>query len=150
MLREYTVSFTIEVHSPTNTSSGYRAAQVRLIYKLPAGPCLKLHPEPLALIELFNPFTPMPNRDTALFSVKRAFRQNTRHRTVVPLSRIHLLCQLTPIHTGHSLPNSWINSVDIMENGTVFTLNPFTSILLHSAFVRSGIVPLVGQMEPKT
>lgn len=118
---------------------------MRLIYKLPAGRCLDLHPQPLALVELFNPFPPAPNKDTGLFSVKRAFRQNTRHRTVVPLTQIHLLCQLTPVHFGHSLPVSWIDCDDVMENGTTFILNPFTSLLLHSAFVRSGTVPLGGQ-----
>lgn len=122
--------------------TGYRAAQLRVIYKLPIGHCLSLHPEPLALVDLFNPFPSTPNKDTGLLSVKRAFRQNTRYSTVVPLRKIHLPIQLTPVHFGHTVPDDWLHEGDVMEKGTVFTLNPFTSILLHSAFVRTDMPPI--------
>lgn len=129
--------------------TGYRAAQLRVIFALPSNTHLgEQFPYPLAYVEYFNTFPTRPDQASGLFLFKRSYRQNVKHAAIVPLTSVHLPCHITPIYSGKSIPGEWtsrsylINVID--SKGTMFALNPFSSVLFHAMLVGSGSPPIAG------
>jgi len=99
----------------------------------------------MALVQIFNPFPEHPNRETGLFCIKRARGQQTWLAKIVPLSDLHFPCHISPIYTGTHIPDDWIDPTkDLMDKpiGTVYALNPFSTVLFHAMLFGAGCSPM--------
>jgi hypothetical protein len=126
--------------------TGYRAAQVRVVFKLSPGPFHDLYPHPLAYVEYFTSFPRSVNKDTGLLTVKRAFRQNARHAAIIPLTHLHYPCHLIPSPRTSGTHSGWTDMAtpaDVLENNKgSFHLNPFITLLTHAFLYRARSVPM--------
>jgi hypothetical protein len=83
---------------------GLRAAQIRVIFELPAQ--YGRFPHPLAYIEWYRPFS---SRDptTGFFKVARSTRNHVRHSEVISVTKILQSCHLAPKYGSTSVDHSW-------------------------------------------
>lgn len=74
---------------------GYRAARVRVIFKLPTF-CHDVCSDILAFVKLFDPFDPSVSADHRLATTRPTIRNGVRATAVVPIQLIRASCQLVP------------------------------------------------------
>ncbi|KAI0323498.1 hypothetical protein GY45DRAFT_1264472 [Cubamyces sp. BRFM 1775] len=109
--------------------TGYRIAQVRMIFRLPKKAAERLFtrvgvapPEHLAYIEWFTPFT-APDPVHGLYKVSRVLQGDIRLASVVELREIRRSCHLFP-DFGPIVPREWSSS-NVLERCKSFWVNPF-------------------------
>lgn len=111
--------------------SGYRAARIRVIFRLPRF-CLKIISEPLAFVELFEPFNPNVSAVHRLVTVEPLFRRGKRVCRVVPISRIHATCQLVPQYSTLNHSTIITSNTDLLSKATRFYLSRHSSYYFFS------------------
>ena len=104
--------------------SGYRVAQIRVLFSIPDRFSRILFqdgvtiPPYLAYVEWFTPFTHAPLLGHRMYKVSRAFKNNERHSSVIPLDNIKRSVMLFPIF-GPVAPREW-TSDNVLELCTHF------------------------------
>ncbi|KAI0824025.1 hypothetical protein BC628DRAFT_1381212 [Trametes gibbosa] len=114
---------------PTGTS-GYRVAQVRVVFKIPDSAMSVLfpnhavaRPEHLAYVEWFTSFPSTPHPDHGLYKISRSLRRGDRIASIVPVQNIARSCHLFP-DFGAAVPRTWASST-VLEDCTSFFVNSF-------------------------
>ncbi|TFK45446.1 hypothetical protein OE88DRAFT_1788392 [Heliocybe sulcata] len=108
--------------------SGYRVAQVRVVFSLPPRVISLLFPrrpppQHLAYIEWFTPFTSSPEPSSRLFKVSRSLRNHDRLASIIPVLQIRRSIHLYP-KWGPTVPREWTSST-VLDEATMFYVNPF-------------------------
>ncbi|KAI0827915.1 hypothetical protein BC628DRAFT_1534661, partial [Trametes gibbosa] len=110
-----TVLINTGIGGPTGMS-GYRIAQVRVVFKIPGSAMYTLfpnravaRPEHLAYVEWFTPFPPTPHPDHGLYKISRSLRRGDRIASIVPVQNIARSCHLLP-DFGAAAPRAWTSS----------------------------------------
>ena len=112
---------------------GHRVGQIRLIFKIPRTPLQDLlpaeneqnHPEHLAYIEWFSPFThPDPNH--GLYKLTRSLNGGQRLASIVEIKDIRRSCQLWPAF-GPVAPRDWSSS-NVLEQCSTFFVSAFSDL----------------------
>ncbi|KAI0331458.1 hypothetical protein GY45DRAFT_1248627 [Cubamyces sp. BRFM 1775] len=118
-------------------ATGYRAAQVRIIFKLPKKAEDRLFspsrgsPGHLALVEWFSPFT-QPHPAHGMYKVTRSMIGQDRLVSVVQVSEIRRSCHLLP-DFGVVAPRDWSSS-NVLERCRTFWVNPFSDRHMYMTF----------------
>ncbi|KAI0819417.1 hypothetical protein BC628DRAFT_1514052 [Trametes gibbosa] len=114
---------------PTGTS-GYRVAQVSVVFKIPDSAMSVLfpnhavaRPEHLAYVEWFTSFPSTPHPDHGLYKISRSLRRGDRIASIVPVQNIARSCQLFP-DFGAAVPRTWASST-VLEDCTSSFVNSF-------------------------
>lgn len=110
--------------------SGFRVAQVRLVFTIPRRGLEDLFPHTppdnrpghLAYVEWFTPFT-TPGPDHGLYKVSRATRHGQPLCSVIPVTDIERSCHLLPLF-GSVAPRHWTSS-NVLEACPSFLVNAF-------------------------
>ncbi|KAI0649799.1 hypothetical protein C8Q79DRAFT_902444 [Trametes meyenii] len=117
---------------------GFRVAQVRLIFKIPARKIAGLfprlpsssHPEGhLAYIEWFTPASQAPHQDHGLYRFTRLIRRGERLASIIPIEHIERTCHLFPLF-GPVAPRDW-SSDNVLERCESFLLNAFADRYMY-------------------
>ena len=130
----------------TTYSSGYRVAQVRVIFTLPVHLNFK---KPLAYIEYFTKFSEQ-RHGTDLYVVSRSYTTSTsgdtgghghgstqarkREAAVVCLDSIRRSCHLIPEFTSQIRDKSW-NTTNILDVCSSFYVNHYISRDMFQMFL---------------
>ncbi|KAI0373820.1 hypothetical protein BV20DRAFT_988937 [Pilatotrama ljubarskyi] len=110
---------------------GYRVAQVRLVFTVPARamdalfPRLDItsRPRHLAYVEWFSASSHIAHPDHGLYKVSRSLRRGARLCSVIPVDQIERSCRLFP-EFGPVAPRDWTSS-NVLETCPSFLLNTF-------------------------
>ncbi len=115
--------------SSTCNSSGYRVAQLRVIFSIPEGarnvlftPGTKISRH-LAYVEWFSKFTANPEPDHWMYKLSRAMKDSFRYATIIPIANIRRSVLLFP-KFGPVAPPHW-TSENVLEECNTFYLDPF-------------------------
>ncbi|EPQ54137.1 hypothetical protein GLOTRDRAFT_44196 [Gloeophyllum trabeum ATCC 11539] len=108
--------------------TGYRVAQVRVVFTLPPRAIAALFPrrqppKHLAYVEWFTPFSRSPEPNSRLNKVSRSVRNSDRLASVIPVLQIRRSVHLYP-KWGPSVPRDWSSST-VLDDAVVFYVNPF-------------------------
>ncbi|KAF7303341.1 hypothetical protein MIND_00561800 [Mycena indigotica] len=104
--------------------SGLQAAQVKLIFRLP--PSISKYEHPLVYVHWFTQFrNPLNDFDTAsgLSRISHSTTVGQRRASIISLADVVQTCHLFPRFSNATNPD-W-NSSDILNQATVFYLNPY-------------------------
>ncbi|KAI0819217.1 hypothetical protein BC628DRAFT_1088675 [Trametes gibbosa] len=124
-----TVPINTGTGGPTGTS-GYRVAQVRVVFKFPDSAMSTLfpnravvRPDHLAYVEWVTAFPSTPHPDHGLYKISRSLRRGDRIPRIVPVQNIARSCHLFP-DSGAAAPRTWASST-VLEHCTSFFVNSF-------------------------
>ncbi|KAF8549637.1 hypothetical protein OG21DRAFT_1478799 [Imleria badia] len=109
---------------------GLRAAEVRVIFRLP--PHLGLLPHPLAYIHWFKPLCAF-NEDVKMFCFGRSTRNHLPNAAVVPVTHLVQPCHLVPRFPSGAVDPHWINR-DVMTAADSFYLNSIKYIAIKNFY----------------
>lgn len=113
----------------TDCYSGYRVAQVKVIFSIPKHVAARIYPENhkpppyLAYVEWFTAFE-NPRLDHLLFHVKQSLRNGQRLASVIPLQSIRRGIHLYPAF-GAVAPREWTSS-NVLDLCPTFFVNPLS------------------------
>ena len=119
-----------------DSESGYRVAQVRLIFTLPVHLNFK---KPLAYIEYFTKFSEQ-RQGSDLYVVRRSYTTESgsegrrREAAVVCLDSIRRSCHLIPEFTSQIRDKTWTSS-NILEVCSSFYVNHYISRDMFQMFL---------------
>lgn len=126
---EGTVLIMINFGLASNYPSGYRVAQVCVIFVLPNH---IRYQKPLAYIEYFLQFTSQWQGGD-LYTVNRSFKGGKREVAIISLDSIRCSCHLIPVF-GSKVNPLW-NSTNILESCSSFFVNPYIDRDLFQMFI---------------
>ena len=128
-----------EIWIQTNLFSGYRIAQVRVVFELPNQAIsevfrsLDTPPKHLAYVEWFTPIPATPDPKHGMYRVSRLTENGRRSASIIQVESIvrsiHLIPQFGPV-----MPQEW-NSFTVMEFCNTFYINPFSNVQSYLTFV---------------
>ncbi|KAI0670040.1 hypothetical protein C8Q78DRAFT_976760, partial [Trametes maxima] len=129
-----------ETNGPTLIlcTSGFRVAQVRLVFRIPPKKLAGLFPRVpspscpqghLAYVEWFTPSSRAPHPDHGLYRFTRLMRRGERLASIVPVEEIERSCHLFPIF-GAVAPREW-SSDTVLERCEAFLLNAFADWYMY-------------------
>ncbi|KAG9093118.1 hypothetical protein FS749_015043 [Ceratobasidium sp. UAMH 11750] len=121
----------VEADQSVRGTRRYRAARVRVIFKLPTF-CHELTSEPLAYVELFTAFTSPSISPHGLFQTSHQLHSGNRVTTVIPVSKIRMACHLSPRYTSFDLPFLISSNTDLLSVCSQFFLNRHSSYYFFS------------------
>jgi hypothetical protein len=110
--------------------SGYRVAQVRVVFRLPQKALDFLfrdgvdQPKHLAYVEWFSEFRHNPEANHLLYKISRSLKDGRRVASVIPVADIDRTVVLFP-QFGPVVPREW-SSENILDKCSTFYVNPFT------------------------
>ncbi|KAJ6596504.1 hypothetical protein B0H10DRAFT_1828268, partial [Mycena sp. CBHHK59/15] len=113
-------------------TTGYRIAQVRVIFTLPERlaktvfPLNVRPPKYLAYVEWFSAFKPQPERHHLMYKVSRVIRNGDRLASIIPVDNIRRSIHLLP-KFGPVAPPEW-RSYNVLDKCPVFFANPWSHI----------------------
>jgi hypothetical protein len=105
-------------------NAGLRAAQIRVIFKLPVQYGSFHHP--LAYVEWFIPFSAR-DKGSGFSKVTYSTRNHARHSDVVSVSDILMPCHLAPRYGSSPVDKSWTH-LNILEKGGETFLNHYNNL----------------------
>ena len=127
-----------EVWVEDNPLSGYRIAQVRVVFELPDRVISEVFsehitpPKYLAYVEWFSPLPPRPDPKHGMYRVSRLIENGHRAASVIDLKSIvrsvHLIPQFGPVK-----PREW-NSFTVLDLCNKFYINPFADVDSYLTF----------------
>ncbi|KAJ7050260.1 hypothetical protein C8F01DRAFT_1345417, partial [Mycena amicta] len=103
------------VKGDINNNTGYRVAQVRVVFALPARASASIFPAGitppryLAYVEWFSPFASAPEAWHHFYKVKRSTKEGEHVAAVIPVSAIRRSVHLLP-KFGPVAPAEWTSS----------------------------------------
>jgi len=120
--------------------SGYRIAQVRVVFQIPSrwvrdmAPSLDTSPPThLAYVEWFTPLATTPDPKHMMYRVSRQMQDGSRRASIIPVDwircSIHLLPRLGPV-----VPQDW-NGFTVLDKCQTFYVNPFSDVDNYLNFV---------------
>ncbi|KAJ7315113.1 hypothetical protein DFH08DRAFT_711911 [Mycena albidolilacea] len=116
--------------------SGYRIAQVRVVFTLPSHlvkQVLPSHIQPpkyLAYVEWFSGFKPQPERHHLMYKVSRVIKNGDRLASIIPVGNIRRSVHLLP-KFGPVAPPEW-KSHNVLDKCPVFFANPWTDRQMYA------------------
>ncbi|PPQ82936.1 hypothetical protein CVT26_004943 [Gymnopilus dilepis] len=110
-----------EVKDDNSPLNGIRAAQVRVIFRLPD---VFGYPHVLAYVHWFTPFR-HPTPETGMFSIKHSTRRHARNASVIPINDILRSCHLIPAFGSSQATTRKWSSESVLEQASSFYLNPY-------------------------
>ena len=113
-------------NSHYSLTTGYRVAQVRVVFKLPRSVHDRfktLESKHLAYVEWFSPFTRSPEPDHGLYKISRTPPSDVWGSEIVEVSRIHQSIHLYPC-SGGTWCSSWTSDA-VLERCDTYLVNPF-------------------------
>lgn len=123
----------------SNPFSGYRIAQVRIVFELPnrvipeVFNTLNTPPKHLAYVEWFSPLPARPDPKHGMYRVSRPAEKSRRSASVIAVESIvrsvHLIPQFGPV-----MPRG-CNSFTALELCNSFYVNPFADVHSYLTFV---------------
>jgi len=126
------VAFFTEVWVEHNPFSGYRIAQVRVVFELPDRVISEVFsnditpPKHMAYVEWFGPLSARPDTKHGMYRVSRLIENGHRAASVIALKSIvrsvHLIPQFGPVK-----PQEW-NSFTVLDVCNKFYVNPFADV----------------------
>jgi hypothetical protein len=107
---------------------GLCAAQIRILFTLPARCYGTKFSQPLAYVEWFRPFTAR-DEVSGFFKVKRSTRNHHRHAEVISVSDILMPCHLVPQLAPTQVDPSWTH-LNVLEraSSSTFFLNHYNNL----------------------
>ncbi|KAJ7438607.1 hypothetical protein FB451DRAFT_1447943 [Mycena latifolia] len=110
--------------------SGYRIAQIRVVFSLPPRlaktifPPNIVPPKHLAYVEWFSSFKPQPERHHLMYKVSRVIKNGDRLASIIPVDNIRRSVHLLP-KFGPIAPPDW-KSHNVLDKCPAFFANPWT------------------------
>ncbi|PPQ76233.1 hypothetical protein CVT24_009444 [Panaeolus cyanescens] len=102
---------------------GLKAAQVRVIFKLPPEFGVK---QPLAFVHWYRPFRDPPETSsTGFYTLALSSRSGVQHSEVIPLANIVRTCHLIPVFGRSSALDLQWTPEHVLEEAGMFYLNPY-------------------------
>jgi hypothetical protein len=119
-----------------NTFSGYRIAQVRVVFQLPSQVIPDVldttPPEHLAYVEWFTNIPATPDPKHGMYRVSRLMVDRQRSASVIPVNLIIRSIHLIP-RFGTVIPQEW-NSFTVLEECNTFYVNTFADVHSYLTF----------------
>ncbi|KAJ6450612.1 hypothetical protein C8R45DRAFT_1057188 [Mycena sanguinolenta] len=118
---------------------GYRIAQVRVVFTIPAASLQNLFPptisppDHLAYVEWFSPFSSEPEPHHLLYKLRRSFKNGERLGSIIPVANIRRSIQLLP-KFGPVAPKEWTSS-NVLEQCPVFFANAMGDRHLYATII---------------
>ncbi|KAJ6495119.1 hypothetical protein C8R45DRAFT_927065 [Mycena sanguinolenta] len=118
---------------------GYRIAQVRVVFTIPAASLQNLFPptisppDHLAYVEWFSPFSSEPEPHHLLYKLRRSFKNGERLGSIIPVANIRRSIQLLP-KFGPVAPKEWTSS-NVLEQCPVFFVNAMGDRHLYATII---------------
>jgi hypothetical protein len=110
--------------SPLTNASGYRVAQVKLIFRLLVPPTHPYYHVPLAFVSWFSRSLPQTEQDVKMYAVKRLqANDGSPCGAVIDLQSVARFVQLIPRFRGQLNPQMTQNNV--MDCNSIFLVNSF-------------------------
>ncbi|KAI9432280.1 hypothetical protein H4582DRAFT_2113196 [Lactarius indigo] len=119
----------------TGGNSGYRIAQVRVVFQLPYRAIPEVFPSldtavaalptHLAYVEWFSTIPTMPDANHLMYRVSRSMHNGHRHASIIPVSSIVSSIHLFPCFSHRTIPQDW-NTYSVLELCHTFYINPFS------------------------
>ena len=112
--------------------SGYRVAQVRVVFQIPSSSIQHIFedaeasrlPKHLAYVEWFTPFSARPNANHLMYRVSRSRRNGQQVASIIPVGSIYRSIHLLP-RFGPIAPREW-STFSVLEQCSNFYVNPFS------------------------
>ncbi|KAJ7897902.1 hypothetical protein B0H14DRAFT_3581502 [Mycena olivaceomarginata] len=117
-------------HGGKTGTTGYRIAQVRVVFSLPDRlaksifPLNIVPPKHLAYVEWFSSFRSQPEQHHLMYKVSRVIRDGDRFASIIPADNIRRSIHLFP-KFGAVAPVEW-RSHNVLDRCPVFFANPWT------------------------
>ncbi|KAF7377425.1 hypothetical protein MSAN_00164100 [Mycena sanguinolenta] len=118
---------------------GYRVAQVRVVFSIPAASLHNLFPptisppKHLAYVEWFSPFSSEPEPHHLLYKLKPSYKNGERLCSIIPVANIRRSIQLLP-KFGPVAPKEWTSS-NVLEQCPVFFANSLGDRHLYATII---------------
>ena len=128
-----------EAWTQSNPISGYRIAQVHVVFELPnrvipeVFSTLDTPPKHLVYVEWFTSLPARPDPKHGMYRVSRLTENGQQSASVISIESIicsvHLIPQFGPV-----MPQGW-NSFTVLERCNTFYVNPFANVHSYLTFV---------------
>jgi hypothetical protein len=113
-------------------STGYRVAQVKLIFRLNVPPSSPFFMVPLLLVYWFTHPLPRPEKDVKMYQLKRRFTSDGRPlASIVEMGSVARFVQLIPRLGRKVHPD--LTKDNVMDRCNTFLLNSFTDKEIYQA-----------------
>ena len=127
-----------DVWTWSNPFSGYRVAQVRMVFEIPDREVPQVFssvdrpPKHLAYIEWFTPIPATPDPKHSMYRVSKLMENGCRAASVIQVESIVCSVHLIP-HFGPVIPREW-NSFTVLKLCDNFYINPFADVQNYLEF----------------
>ena len=127
-----------EVWIQSNPFSGYRIAQVHVVFELPnrvipeVFSTLDTPPRHLAYVEWFTPLPAMPDPKHGLYKVSKLTENGRRSASIITVESIVRSVHLIP-RFGPVVPREW-NSFTVLDLCNTFYVNTFANVPSYLTF----------------